>query len=77
MTYSIFTIKMCEEYKDFARTLFAVFVIFLMLHVLLSGQSSTGLIGNAFNSPFSETLAKIFVSISFYYLVALKIISIS
>ena len=74
--YSIYTIKVIPEYKDFAKTLLAVIVILITLHLLMSGQKSTGLIGSMFNSPFSDTFSKILVSIAFYYLVFRKIINI-
>jgi hypothetical protein len=73
---AIYTIHIASEYKDFAQALIATLSIMLMLHVLLSGQKSTGLIGSMFNSPFSDTLAKVIVSIAFYYLVVKKILII-
>lgn len=73
---SIFTIHVAEQYREFSRTLFAVLIILLVFHVLMSGQNSTGLIGGLFNRPFSETLSKILVAIAFYYLVSCKIIRI-
>jgi len=72
-SYSIYTIKVAPEYRDFARALKATVVILLCLHVLMTGQSSTGLVGAVFNSPFSETLAKVMLSIAFFYLVVRKI----
>lgn len=73
---AIYTVHIANEYRDFAVALLATFVILLTLHVLLSGQHSTGLVGSMFNSPFSETLAKVIVSIAFYYLVVRKLIQI-
>lgn len=72
---AIYTIQVSPEYKDFAQTLLATISILLCLHVLLSGQKSTGLIGSTFNPPFSDTLTKVIISISFYYLVVKKIIA--
>ena len=74
--YSIYTICVVPEYKDFARTLLAATVILITLHLLMSGQKSTGLIGSMFNSPFSDTFSKILISIAFYYLVFKKIVII-
>ena len=74
--YSIYTIFVVPEYKDFARTLLAATVILITLHLLMSGQKSTGLIGSMFNSPFSDTFSKILISIAFYYLVFKKIVII-
>lgn len=75
--YSIYTISVVPEYKEFTKTLLAVIVILLTLHLLMSGQKSTGLIGNMFNSPFSDTFSKILISLAFYYLVFKKIITIN
>ena len=74
--YSIYTISVFPEYKEFAKTLFAVTVILITLHLLMSGQKSTGLIGSMFNSPFSDTFSKILISVAFYYLVFRKIVTI-
>jgi hypothetical protein len=74
--YSIYTIKINHEYKDFANTLMAVTVILIVLHLLMAGQKSTGLIGSLFNSPFSETFSKIMIAIAFYYLVFRKIVTV-
>jgi hypothetical protein len=74
--YSIYTIKINNEYKDFANTLMAVTVILIVLHLLMAGQKSTGLIGSLFNSPFSDTFSKIMISIAFYYLVFKKIVTV-
>lgn len=73
---SIYTIKISSEYRDLARSLLASLSILLFLHVLLSGQKSTGLVGSMFNSPFSDTLSKVFVSIAFYYLVIKRLVNI-
>jgi len=73
---AIYTIKVSPEYRDFAQTLLATLSILLCLHVLLSGQRSTGLIGSVFNTPFSDTLAKVVVSIAFYYLVVRRLVVI-
>lgn len=75
-TYSIYTIKVAPVYKEFANTLLAVTVILIVLHLLLAGQRSTGLIGSMFNSPFSDTFSKILISVAFYYLVFRKIVTI-
>jgi hypothetical protein len=74
--YSIYTVRINPEYKDFANTLMAVMVILLVLHLLMAGQKSTGLIGSLFNSPFSETFSKILIAISFYYLVFRKMVTV-
>jgi hypothetical protein len=74
--YSIYTIRINPEYKDFANTLMTVAIILIVLHLLMTGQKSTGLIGSLFNSPFSETFSKIFISISFYYLVFRKMVTV-
>jgi hypothetical protein len=74
--YSIYTIKINPEYKDFANTLMAVTVILIVLHLLMTGQKSTGLIGSLFNSPFSDTFSKILISIAFYYLVFRKMVTV-
>ena len=74
--YSIYTIYVSPEYKEFTNTLTAVTVIIIMLHLLMTGQRSTGLIGSMFNSPFSDTFSKILISIAFYYLVFRKIVTI-
>ena len=74
--YSIYTIHIVPEYREFARTLLAVTVILIALHLLMSGQRSTGLIGSMFNSPFSDTFSKILISVAFYYLVFRKIVNI-
>ena len=74
--YSIYIIKINPEYKDFANTLMFVSVILIVLHLLMTGQKSTGLIGSLFNSPFSDTFSKIIISISFYYLVFRKIVTL-
>jgi hypothetical protein len=73
---AIYTVKVAPAYRDLAQALLATSVVLLTLHVLLSGQRSTGLIGSMFNSPFSETLAKVIVSIAFYYLVVRKLVTI-
>lgn len=75
--YSIYEIRVNPEYVDFANTLLATTVILIMLHLLMAGQRSTGLIGSLFNTPFSDTFAKILVAIAFYYLVFRKIIKIT
>ena len=71
---SLYTVHVADEYRDFATALLATFSVLLVLHILLSGQRSTGLVGSMFNSPFSETLTKVVVAISFYYLVVKKIV---
>jgi len=75
--YSIYTIHVNPEYVDFANTLFATIVVLIVLHLLMAGQQSTGLIGSLFNTPFSDTFAKILVAIAFYYLVFRKIVKIT
>ena len=74
--YSIYTINVLPEYVELANILMAVTVILIVLHLLMAGQKSTGLIGSIFNAPFSDTLAKILISIAFYYLVFRKLITI-
>ena len=74
--YSIYTISVSPEYKDFANTLMAVTVILIVLHLLMAGQTSTGLIGSMFNEPFSDTFSKILISVAFYYLVFRKVVTI-
>ena len=74
--YSIYTIRINPEYKDFANTLMVVTVILIVLHLLMTGQKSTGLIGSLFNSPFSDTFSKILISIAFYYLVFRKMVTV-
>lgn len=75
--YSIYTIRVNPEYVDFTNTLLATTVFLIVLHLLMAGQRSTGLIGSFFNEPFSDTFAKILVAITFYYLVFRKIVKIS
>ena len=75
LTNSIYTIHVEPLYKDFINTITATLVVLIFLHILMSGQKSTGLIGCIFNIPFSDTLSKILISITFYYLVFKKIIT--
>lgn len=75
-SYSIYTYHVLPEYKDFINTIVATTIIFITLHLLMSGQKNIGLIGNLFNSPFSETFSKVLISLAFYFLVFRKIISI-
>ena len=75
--YSIYTIRVNPEYVDFANTLMATTVILIVLHLLMAGQNSTGLIGSLFNEPFSDTFTKILIAIAFYYLVFRKIVTIT
>ena len=74
--YSIYTIIINPEYKDFANTTMIVTVILIVLHLLMANQKSIGLVGNLFNSPFSETFSKILIAIAFYYLVFKKLVEI-
>ena len=74
--YSIYTIKVNPEYREFITTMLAVISIIIFLHLLMSGQKSTGLIGSMFNSPFSDTFSKILISVAFYYLVFRKVVMI-
>lgn len=76
MSYSIYTIHVSPEYRDFSRALLATISVLIILHLLMSGQKNMGIIGNLFNDPFSDTFSKILVSISCYYLVIRKIVSI-
>jgi hypothetical protein len=71
---SIYTIHVSPEYKEFTNTLLAVSVISIILHLLMANQTSIGIIGGVFNSPFSDTFAKLLVSIAFYYLVFRKLV---
>jgi|LakMenEpi03Aug12_release.lakeMendotaPanAssembly.Ray.scaffolds.fasta_scaffold604619_2 hypothetical protein len=71
---SIYTIYVSPEYKEFTNTLLAVSVITIILHLLMANQTSIGIIGGVFNSPFSDTFAKLLVSIAFYYLVFRKLV---
>ena len=73
---SIYTIYVSPEYKEFANALLAVSIISIMLHLLMANQTSIGIIGGVFNSPFSDTFAKLLVSIAFYYLVFKKLVSV-
>jgi hypothetical protein len=72
---SIYTIHILPEYRDFASSLLFAVTILITLHLLMSNQKSTGLLGSLFNEPFSETFCKILVSLAFYYLVVREIIS--
>lgn len=76
MDQSIYTIHISPDYRDLAKALLATSTILLTLHILLSGQRSTGLIGSVFNVPFSETLTKVIVAIAFYYLVVYRLVRI-
>ena len=71
---TIYTIKIAPQYRDFARSLLFAVSVILMLHILMAGQNDIGFLGNMFNGSFSETLAKIMVSLAFFYLVVRKII---
>ena len=74
--YSIYTVHVAPVYREFANTLMGVTVILIVLHLLMAGQKSTGLIGSMFNSPFSDTFSKILISVAFYYLVFRKVVTI-
>lgn len=71
---TIYTVKIAPQYRDFARSLLFAISVVLMLHILMAGQSDAGFLGNMFNGSFSETLAKVMVSLAFYYLVVRKVI---
>jgi hypothetical protein len=73
---SIYTIYVSHEYKEFANALLAVSVISIVLHLLIANQTSIGIIGGLFNSPFTDTFAKLLVSIAFYYLVFKKLVAV-
>ena len=73
---SIYTIYVNPEYVEFTNCILAVMAIFIVFHLLMAGQKSIGLIGSIFNLTFSETFSKLLVSITFYYLVFRKFISI-
>ena len=73
---SIYTFYANSEYKELINILLQIIVILVVFHLLMSNQKSIGLVGGMFNSTFSDTFAKLLISVSFYYLIFKKIINI-
>ena len=75
MSDSIFKIYVHPKYKDLINYIVGISVFIIIFHILVSDQSSLGLVGEIFNSNFSNTFGKIIISISFYFLVFNRLVS--